>query len=115
LKEGLLSIPETQLNGHPEQSYPGIVNVSFGFVDGEALLVGLRNFALSSGSACTSARQEPSHVLQAIGLEDMAAQSSIRFSLGRQTSDEDVDQLLEQAAEVVQRLRKLSPAWSAGR
>lgn len=113
LKEGLLAVPETRLNGHTDQCYPGIVNVSFGFVDGEALLVGLRQFALSSGSACTSARQEPSHVLQAIGLDDMAAQASIRFSLGRQTRREHVDQLIAQTSEVVQRLRQLSPEWSA--
>lgn len=115
LKQGLLRLPDTRLNGHPQSNYPGIINVSFGFVDGEALLVGLRDFALSSGSACTSARQEPSHVLQAIGLNDHEAQGSIRFSLGRQTSLEDVDQLLLKVGEVIGRLRQLSPEWLARR
>lgn len=115
LKQGLLKIPETKLNSHPENAYPGIVNISFGFVDGEALLVGLRDFALSSGSACTSARQEPSHVLRAIGLDEMAAQGSIRFSMGRQTTGNDVDQLIDKTTTVVQRLRQLSPGWSESR
>jgi len=113
LQAGLLAIPATRLNGHPTQNYPGILNISFGYVDGEALLVGLKDFALSSGSACTSASQEASHVLRAIGLDEQAAQSSIRFSLGRTTSEADVDELVAQTTRVVGRLRQLSPEWSA--
>ncbi len=112
LRTSLLAIEGSHLNGHITQNYPGILNVTFEHVDGEALLVGLKDFALSSGSACTSARQEPSHVLRAIGLDEHQAQGSLRFSLGRPSTLEQVDALVERVTEVVGRLRQLSPDWA---
>jgi cysteine desulfurase len=115
LKAGILRLEATRLNGHPTRKFPGIVNISFGYVDGEALLVGLKDFALSSGSACTSASQEPSHVLRAIGLSDQEAEGSIRFSLGRQTTESEVDLLIDRVGTVIDRLRQLSPEWASKR
>ena len=88
-----------------------ILNVSFNFVEGESLIMGLKDIAVSSGSACTSASLEPSYVLRALGRKDELAHSSIRFSFGRFTSDEDVNNTLDILGNVVDRLRELSPLW----
>lgn len=111
LLEGLNQLEEVKLNGHPTQNYPGIVNVSFAFVEGESLLMALKDMAVSSGSACTSASLEPSYVLRALGLEDELAHSSIRFSIGRYTTEEEIDYVIEQARTAVSRLREMSPLW----
>jgi len=108
---GLNQIEEVKLNGHPARNYPGIVNVSFAFVEGESLLMALKDMAVSSGSACTSASLEPSYVLRALGLEDELAHSSIRFSIGRYTTEEEIDYVVEQAKTAVSRLREMSPLW----
>jgi cysteine desulfurase len=99
------------LNGHPRERLPGNLNLSFDFVKGEALLMGLRGVAVSSGSACTSASPEPSHVLRAIGLPDELAHSSLRFGLGRFNTPEEVDHVIAEVVRVVQQLRALSPLY----
>lgn len=98
-------------NGDPEHSYPGCVNLSFAFVEGESLLMALKDVALSSGSACTSASLEPSYVLRAIGAEEDLAHSSIRFGLGRFTTKEEVEYTADKCVQHVQRLREMSPLW----
>jgi cysteine desulfurase len=103
------------LNGHPSRRLPGNLNLSFTHVEGEALLMGLREIALSSGSACTSATLQPSHVLRAIGTSDELAQSSIRFGLGRYNTAEEVDFVVARVAEEVTRLRAMSPAHAAAK
>ncbi|SCU78733.1 LAMI_0A05688g1_1 [Lachancea mirantina] len=111
LTRGLLSIEHTSLNGSPEHHYPGCVNVSFAYVEGESLLMALRDIALSSGSACTSASLEPSYVLHALGKDDALAHSSIRFGIGRFTTDEEIDYVIKAITERVAFLRELSPLW----
>jgi len=110
---GLLAIKETILNGHPEERLPNNVNVSFKHIEGEAVLLSLdlEGIAASSGSACSSGSLDPSHVLSAIGLDHPTAHGSIRFSLGRGNSDEDVDYLLEVVPRVVDKLRRISPTY----
>src|SRR6056300_722041 len=102
---------EVHINGSFDQRYPGNLNVSFAFVEGESLLMSLKDLAVSSGSACTSASLEPSYVLRALGLNDELAHSSIRFSFGRFTTDEEVDYAAAQARVAVEKLRELSPLW----
>lgn len=111
LVNGLLSLEHTSLNGSAEKRYPGCVNVSFAYVEGESLLMALRDIALSSGSACTSASLEPSYVLHALGKDDALAHSSIRFGIGRFTTEEEVDYVLKAITERVKFLRELSPLW----
>ncbi|AGO09978.1 AaceriAAL013Wp [[Ashbya] aceris (nom. inval.)] len=111
LLKGLLSIEQTTLNGSADHRYPGCVNVSFAFVEGESLLMALRDIALSSGSACTSASLEPSYVLHAIGRDDALAHSSIRFGIGRYTTEAEVDYVIKAITERVEFLRELSPLW----
>jgi len=111
LLAGLQSIPEARVNGHLEQRVPHNLNISFQFVEGESLLMGMKNIAVSSGSACTSASLEPSYVLRALGLSDEVAHSSIRFSVGRFSTEADIDAAIEQARDTVERLRELSPLW----
>lgn len=111
LMDGLLSIKHTSLNGSKYQRYPGCVNVSFSYVEGESLLMALRDIALSSGSACTSASLEPSYVLHALGKDDDLAHSSIRFGIGRFTTEEEVDYVINAVKERVDSLRELSPLW----
>ncbi|XP_022342400.2 cysteine desulfurase-like [Crassostrea virginica] len=98
-------------NGDPEKSYPGCVNLSFAFVEGESLLMALKDIALSSGSACTSASLEPSYVLRAVGADEDLAHSSIRFGIGRFTTEAEVDYTAEKCIEHVSRLREMSPLW----
>lgn len=111
LRSGLLSMEHTSLNGDPERHYPGCVNVSFAYVEGESLLMALKDIALSSGSACTSASLEPSYVLRALGNSDESAHSSIRFGIGRFTTDAEIDYVLKAVKERVTFLRELSPLW----
>lgn len=98
-------------NGDPDHSYPGCVNLSFAFVEGESLLMALKDVALSSGSACTSASLEPSYVLRAIGADEDLAHSSIRFGIGRFTTEEEIDYTVERTIRHVKRLREMSPLW----
>lgn len=98
-------------NGDPNTCYPGCVNLSFACVEGESLLMALKRLALSSGSACTSASLEPSYVLRALGCEEDLAHSSIRFGLGRFTTEQEVDYCVEETVKNVKRLRELSPLW----
>ena len=107
----LQEIPECQVNGSREHRLPGLLNISFGFVEGESLLMGLCDVALSSGSACTSASLEPSYVLKALGVGDELAHSSLRFGLGRFTQPEEVEWVTEKVIAEVARLREMSPLW----
>ena len=104
-------IDHVYINGDLNNKVPNILNISFNFVEGESLIMGLKDIAVSSGSACTSASLEPSYVLRALGRKDELAHSSIRFSFGRFTSDDDVNNTLDILANVVHRLRELSPLW----
>ena len=104
-------LPNVIRNGDPEETYPGCVNLSFAFVEGESLLMALKDIALSSGSACTSASLEPSYVLRAIGTDEDLAHSSIRFGIGRFTTVEEVDYTVKKCVKHVTRLREMSPLW----
>ncbi|UYO95198.1 IscS subfamily cysteine desulfurase [Pollutimonas sp. M17] len=108
---GLSQIPEIHLNGHARQRVPHNLNVSFDYVEGESLIMSLKDLAVSSGSACTSASLEPSYVLRALGRSDELAHSSIRFTLGRYTTPEDVDFAIQLLVRQVGRLRDMSPLW----
>ncbi|KAI8919132.1 hypothetical protein DFJ77DRAFT_453118 [Powellomyces hirtus] len=98
-------------NGDPAQTYPGCVNLSFAYVEGESLLMALKEIALSSGSACTSASLEPSYVLRALGADDDMAHSSIRFGIGRFTTESEIDYAVSRVVAHVDRLREMSPLW----
>jgi cysteine desulfurase len=111
LLEGLKGIEEVYVNGDLDHRVAGNLNVSFNFVEGESLMMALRDLALSSGSACTSASLEPSYVLRALGLTDELAHSSLRISIGRFTTEEDIDYALGKIHEAVAKLRELSPLW----
>ena len=111
LWEGVSDMQEVYLNGSSNQHVPGIINISFAYVEGESLIMALRDLAVSSGSACTSASLEPSYVLRALGLNDEMAHSSIRFSIGRYTSEQDVDSAIAKVRHAVEKLRELSPLW----
>lgn len=111
LWDGLKDLEQVQINGDLERSIPGVLNISFAFVEGESLIMAFKDIAVSSGSACTSASLEPSYVLRAIGLTDEMAHSSIRFSIGRFTQEEEVDLAIEQVRHGVNKLRELSPLW----
>ncbi|KAI0885671.1 cysteine desulfurase [Annulohypoxylon maeteangense] len=111
LLKGLLALEHTSQNGDPDSFYPGCVNVSFAYVEGESLLMALKDIALSSGSACTSASLEPSYVLRALGNSDESAHSSIRFGIGRFTTEQEIDYVLKAVQERVTFLRELSPLW----
>lgn len=108
-----MSIPSTQINGslEEESQYPGCVNISFAYIEGESLLMALKDIALSSGSACTSASLEPSYVLHALGADDALAHSSIRFGVGRYTTEAEIDYVVNAIQERVDKLRKMSPLW----
>ena len=109
--DGIKDIEEVHVNGDMDQRLPGAINVSIAFVEGESLIMSLKDLAISSGSACTSASLEPSYVLRALGLNDELAHSSLRFSFGRFTTEEDVDVAIEQLRGAVGKLRELSPLW----
>jgi len=105
------AIPSVVLNGHPQHRYPGNLNLSFSYVEGESLLMALREIAVSSGSACTSASLEPSYVLRALGVDEDMAHTSIRFGLGRFTTQAEVDYAVQLCIKHVKRLREMSPLW----
>lgn len=105
------ALDQLQLNGHPERRLPGNLNISFAGADGESLLMGLRDVALSSGSACTSASLEPSYVLKAIGVGDDMARNSIRFGIGRFNTAEEIDYVADRVMREVARLREISPNY----
>ncbi|MGH1485685.1 MAG: IscS subfamily cysteine desulfurase [Cellvibrionaceae bacterium] len=109
--DGIKDMEEVHINGSLEQRVPHNINVSFAFVEGESLIMSLKDLAVSSGSACTSASLEPSYVLRALGLSDELAHSSLRFSFGRFTSEEEVDYAVNQIHQAVDKLRELSPLW----
>ncbi|MCO6556734.1 MAG: IscS subfamily cysteine desulfurase [Gilliamella sp.] len=111
LWDGLKGIEEVYLNGSLEHSVPNILNVSFAYIEGESLMMALKDLAVSSGSACTSASLEPSYVLRALGLNDELAHSSIRFSIGRFTTEEEIDYVIKLIRESIGKLRDLSPLW----
>jgi cysteine desulfurase len=104
-------LPETYLNGHPEARLPGNLNLSFAYVEGEGLMMGIKDVAVSSGSACTSASLEPSYVLRALGVGDELAHSSIRFGIGRFTTQDEVDFTADLVVREVKRLREMSPLF----
>jgi len=109
--KGIEGMEEVYINGDMEHRVPGNINVSFNFVEGESLMMAVNRLAVSSGSACTSSSLEPSYVLRAIGRNDELAHSSIRFTLGRFTTEEEVDEAVELMVAKVDKLRKLSPLW----
>ena len=113
LIEGILKLPRTRLNGDPVKRLPGTVNISIEGVEGESLLLmlDLNGICASSGSACTSGSLDPSHVLLALGLKHEVAHGSLRLSIGDETTDEDIDYILEVVPKVVKRLRDMSPLW----
>lgn len=108
---GVNDMEEVYLNGDTDARLPGALNVSFNFVEGESLIMALKDLAISSGSACTSASLEPSYVLRALGRSDELAHSSLRFSIGRFTTEEEVDYAIEKIRHAVEKLRELSPLW----
>ena len=112
LREGIMGrLSDVHLNGHPTERLPGNLNLSFAFVEGEGLMMGIKDIAVSSGSACTSASLEPSYVLKALGVGDELAHSSIRFGLGRFTTEDEVDYTMESVVREVKRLRAMSPLY----
>ena len=111
LLEGFSDMEEVVINGDIEQRVPGNLNISFNYVEGESLMMAISDVAVSSGSACTSASLEPSYVLRALGRSDELAHSSIRFSIGRYTTEKDVDDAISLVREKVEKLRDLSPLW----
>ena len=112
LENALLKVEESYLNGDKESRLPHVTNISFKYVEGEGLMMGFnKNIALSSGSACTSASLEPSYVLKALGLGDDLAHSSLRFGLGRFTTEEQIDYTIEHVTKTVNKLREMSPLW----
>jgi cysteine desulfurase len=111
LWNGIKDIEAVYINGDLEQRVPGNLNVSFAYVEGESLIMALKDLAVSSGSACTSASLEPSYVLRALGLNDELAHSSIRFSMGRFTTEEEIDYAVKLIRDSIGRLREMSPLW----
>ena len=112
LENALLKLEEAYVNGSTEHRLPHVANISFKYVEGEGLMMGFnKNIAVSSGSACTSASLEPSYVLKALGLGDDLAHSSLRFGLGKYTTEEQIDYTIEQVSNTVLKLREMSPLW----
>ncbi|MFT5720387.1 MAG: cysteine desulfurase [Motiliproteus sp.] len=111
LWDGVSEMEQVFCNGNPDQRVAGNSNISFNFVEGESLVMALKDLAVSSGSACTTASLEPSYVLRALGLNDEMAHSSIRFSIGRFTTEADIDYAIEKVRHAVTKLRDLSPLW----
>jgi cysteine desulfurase len=104
-------VPDVVVNGNPDFRLPYLTNLSFPYVEGESLIMGVSEIAVSSGSACTSASLEPSYVLKSMGLNDELAHSSMRFSLGRFNTEEEVDFVVKKVCTEVDRLREMSPLW----
>ena len=116
LKEGIFSrLDKVYVNGHPTERLPGSINISFAYVEGESLMMGLKEIAVSSGSACTSTTLEASYVLRAIGVDEELAHTSIRFGLGRFNTEEEVDYTIDRVVQEVTRLRRMSPLYEAAK
>ncbi len=111
LEKELLTLEEAYINGSIEHRLPHVSNMSFKYVEGEGLIMGVKNIAVSSGSACTSASLEPSYVLKSLGLDDELAHSSLRFGLSRFTTEEEIDYSINHVKEAVNKLREMSPLW----
>lgn len=111
LENALLTMEESYLNGSKEHRLPHTTNISFKYVEGEGLMMAIKDIAVSSGSACTSASLEPSYVLKSLGLDDELAHSSLRFGLSRYTTDEEIDFTIKCVTDAVNRLRDMSPLW----
>jgi cysteine desulfurase len=111
LLKGLTEIEEVYVNGDLEHRVPHNLNISFNYVEGESLIMAIKDIAVSSGSACTSASLEPSYVLRALGRSDELAHSSIRFSIGRYTTEQDIDHAINVLKQKIGKLRELSPLW----
>ena len=111
LYNGIKDIEAVHVNGDMEQRIPHNLNISFAYVEGESLIMALKDMAVSSGSACTSASLEPSYVLRALGLNDELAHSSIRFSLGRYTTEAEIDYVIGVINNAIDKLREMSPLW----
>ncbi len=111
LESSLLELEESYVNGNTQHRLPHVTNISFKYVEGEGLMMGVKDLAVSSGSACTSASLEPSYVLKSLGLDDDLAHSSLRFGLSRFTTDEEIDFAINQVKEAVNKLRDMSPLW----
>lgn len=111
LLEGVKDIEQVFLNGNREHRVPHITNISFNYVEGESLIMALKDIAVSSGSACTSASLEPSYVLRALGMSDELAHSSIRFSIGRYTTEQQIDHTIKIVHQAIEKLRAMSPLW----
>ncbi|GDX50442.1 cysteine desulfurase IscS [Bacteroidota bacterium] len=111
LERELLTLEESYLNGNKEHRLPHTTNISFKYVEGEGLMMGVKDVAVSSGSACTSASLEPSYVLKSLGLDDELAHSSLRFGLGRFTTEDEIDYTINLVKEAVTKLREMSPLW----
>jgi len=111
LEGELTKLEETYVNGSTEHRLPTITNISFKYIEGEGLMMGVKDLAVSSGSACTSASLEPSYVLKNLGLDDDLAHSSLRFGLSRYTTKEEIDYAINHVREAVLKLREMSPLW----
>jgi cysteine desulfurase len=112
LRKGIQArVSDTFVNGSMEHRLPGNLNISFAYIEGESLLMGLKDVAVSSGSACTSASLEPSYVLRALGVEEELAHTSIRFGIGRFNTEEEVDYVVDLVSRKVGKLRELSPLY----
>lgn len=111
LKEIMENIPDVYLNGDREQRYPGNINLSFAYIEGESMIMAIKDLAVSSGSACTSASLEPSYVLRALGVNEELAHTSIRFGIGRFTTEEEIDFAINLVKNSINRLREMSPLW----
>jgi cysteine desulfurase len=111
LEQGLLHLEESYVNGNVEHRLPHVANISFKYVEGEGLMMAIKDIAVSSGSACTSASLEPSYVLKALGLDDELAHSSLRFGLSRFTTEEEIDFTINCVSNAVNKLRDMSPLW----
>jgi cysteine desulfurase len=111
MREIMAAVPEVYLNGHPTERLPHNLNLSFAYIEGESMIMGMKELAVSSGSACTSASLEPSYVLKAIGVGEELAHTSIRFGLGRFNTEEEIGFAIKKVIETATRLRDLSPLW----
>ena len=111
LKAVMDEVPDVYLNGDRERRYPGNINLSFAYIEGESMIMAIKDLAVSSGSACTSASLEPSYVLRALGLNEELAHTSIRFGIGRFTTDEEIDYAIKLVTGAIKRLREMSPLW----
>ncbi len=104
-------VPDVYLNGDKDKRWPGNINLSFAYIEGESMIMAIKELAVSSGSACTSASLEPSYVLRSLGLDDEMAHTSIRFGIGRFTTEEEINYAVELIKSKIDKLRQLSPLW----